>query len=210
MARRQPEAGTPTSPVRNVALDTLLLDPANARRHNRRNVDAIAASLRRFGQNGPLIVDEYNVIVVGNGTYMAMLQEGWERGDVITFTGTPAEARAFAITHNRVAELSSWDNDALADSLKLMDGPLLDVTGFTESEREKLLGVEPPPPDDSPPPDYSASKPRTLFLEYPPDVHEWLMDVINTYKTRRGIGSVADAVVALVASATRRTPPGKP
>ena len=42
--------------IRRVPLDSLHLDPANAREHGPENVDAIAASVRRFGQAEPPVV----------------------------------------------------------------------------------------------------------------------------------------------------------
>ena len=46
-------------------------DPANARTHSERNIDAIVASLRRFGQQKPIVVDSNGVVRAGNGTLVA-------------------------------------------------------------------------------------------------------------------------------------------
>ena len=45
----------PTLKIRRVPLDSLHLDPANARVHGPENLDAMAASLKRFGQAEPLV-----------------------------------------------------------------------------------------------------------------------------------------------------------
>lgn len=201
-------SGTPTMKVRNVDMETLLPDPANARKHSRKNIDAIRASLRRFGQQRALVIDRQNVIMVGNGQYEAMTLEGWERCDVVVFEGTPEEARAYAIADNRTAELAEWDTSTLVATLGTITGPLIDATGFDAADLAKLPGWgEPTPPDDEPPVPKGKPKNRTLFLEYDADTHEWLMDVIEAYKTRRGIADTATAVIALVAQATRKTPP---
>ena len=42
-------------------------DPANARHHDEISIDAIAASLRRFGQQKPIVVDPKGVVIAGNG-----------------------------------------------------------------------------------------------------------------------------------------------
>jgi hypothetical protein len=52
--------------VETVEISTLSSDPANVRRHSARNVEAVKASLRRFGQQIPLVVDAQNVVRVGN------------------------------------------------------------------------------------------------------------------------------------------------
>ena len=51
--------------IRRVALDSLHLDPANARAHGDSNMDAIEASLQRFGQAEPLVVHKETGRVIG-------------------------------------------------------------------------------------------------------------------------------------------------
>ena len=43
-------------------------DPANARKHSERNLDAIKGSLAKFGQRKPIVVDRRGRILAGNGT----------------------------------------------------------------------------------------------------------------------------------------------
>lgn len=50
--------------VEQIPIGQLYIDPANARRHPVRNLDAIKASLVRFGQQKPIGVDEKNVVRV--------------------------------------------------------------------------------------------------------------------------------------------------
>ena len=70
--------------VRRVPLDSLHLDPANARSHPQENMEAIVASLRRFGQAEPLVVQKRTGRVIGgNGRLVAMKQLGWTECDVV-------------------------------------------------------------------------------------------------------------------------------
>jgi len=59
-------------------VDEPLPDPANVRKHNERNLTAIAASLRRFGQQKPIIIDGDNIVRAGNGTLAAAKKLGWQ------------------------------------------------------------------------------------------------------------------------------------
>ena len=60
-----------------VALDTLHEDPANARTHGPENLDAIEASLRRFGQAELLVVQaETGRVIGGNGRLKVMRKLG--------------------------------------------------------------------------------------------------------------------------------------
>jgi len=51
--------------VESVSVNDLELDPNNARRHNARNIEVIANSLKTFGQRKPLVVTRDNIVVAG-------------------------------------------------------------------------------------------------------------------------------------------------
>jgi hypothetical protein len=55
----------PTLTIRRVPLDSLHLDPANAREHGPENMEAIFGSLKRFGQAEPLVVQKKAGRVIG-------------------------------------------------------------------------------------------------------------------------------------------------
>ena len=117
-------------------------DPANARKHNERNIQAIIGSLRRFGQQKPLVIDSSGVVRAGNGTLEAARQLGWETIDCVVTDLKGSDAIAYAIADNRTAELAEWDDDVLAAQLNGLladDEELLDAAGFTEEELEALL-----------------------------------------------------------------------
>jgi len=96
-------------------LDLLEDDPANPRAHPRENVDAIKASLGRFGQVLPILVRDSDCrIVAGNGTVAAMRELGWTECKVAIYDGDDAECRALSIALNRTAELADWHEDNLA------------------------------------------------------------------------------------------------
>ena len=53
-------------------LDELHLDPANARSHPDRNMEAVRASLLEFGQVEPLVIDKSGTVSGGNARLWAM------------------------------------------------------------------------------------------------------------------------------------------
>ncbi|HKX45970.1 MAG TPA: DNA methyltransferase [Planctomycetota bacterium] len=134
---------TPTAPlsISRVRLDHLVQDPANARQHGERNLDAIKGSLARFGQAEPLVVHKASRRVIGgNGRLTAMRALGWTECDVVLVDCDEVTATALGIALNRTAELAEWDLPALGrllDSLKTEDA--LDGIGFDESEIDALL-----------------------------------------------------------------------
>ena len=68
-------------------LATIHAYPHNPRR-NDHAVAAVAASIREFGFRQPIVVDEDNVIIVGNTRYKAALQLGLETVPVHGFTNS--------------------------------------------------------------------------------------------------------------------------
>ena len=64
---------TKTLAIKRVPLDSLHLDPSNARTHGTENLEAIKGSLLRFGQAEPLVVQARSRRVIGgNGRLVAM------------------------------------------------------------------------------------------------------------------------------------------
>lgn len=130
-------------------ISELTLDPNNARTHSQKNLDAIKASLLKFGQRKPIVINAKGVILAGNGTVEAAKALGW---DYIEVAATPADwdeatARAYALADNRTAELAEWDENVLAKQLlELLDEDFdIEAIGFEMPEPE----IE-PEPDDAP------------------------------------------------------------
>jgi len=104
-------------------ISDLTADPENARTHDKKNLDAIASSLEKFGQRKPIVVMPTGVILAGNGTWAAAKQLGWSE---IMVSVTPADwdyatAKAYALADNRTAELAEWDTSVLASQLIELD-----------------------------------------------------------------------------------------
>ena len=130
--------------VTKVKVSGLASDPANVRLHSQRNVDAIAASLQRFGQQKPIVIDSAGVVRAGNGTLAAAIQLGWDTVNAVKTELEGSEATAYAIADNRTAELAEWDDEALfmqLQALKDEDPQLLADCAFTETELA-LLDVD--------------------------------------------------------------------
>jgi len=153
-----------------VPTDKLKPDPSNVRKHSEKNIRAVMASLRKFGQQKPIVALKSGRVIAGNGTLEAAqrLAEGskelglrpdprWERLAVSRFANK-ADAVAYAIADNRTAELAEWHYEGLADQLRDMDDDLAGFTGFDTTEAEAIIRAwepaeeqppEPPADDDN-------------------------------------------------------------
>ena len=153
-----------------MSVNDLSNDPANARKHNDRNIEAIIASLRRFGQQKPIVIDKSNVVRAGNGTLEAARRLGWDKIDCVVTNLESSDATAYAIADNRTAELAEWDGEILAAELEsLQSDGLLEAAGFTDEELAEMLQANQPEPeiteDEVPePPAEPITKPGDLWI----------------------------------------------
>ena len=110
----------------------------NARKHADEDVSVIMRSIEEFGFNDPIgIWGPQNIIVEGHGRLMAAKKLGMKEVPCIRLDDLSDEQRrAYALAHNRTAELSVWDPDLLP--LELEDLPNYDMTefGFTSPAEE--------------------------------------------------------------------------
>lgn len=138
-----------------VACDALHNDPANVRKHGQRNLDAIKASLSRFGQQRPILANRDGVVIAGNGTLMAARALGWKDIKVVRTNLSGTEATAYAIADNRTAELAEWDEEALAvqmAAIAIDDEALAEACGFDEKEMAAMGPAPEVVEDDVPEP----------------------------------------------------------
>lgn len=149
--------------IKKKNLDELAPDPANPRAHPDVNMEAIMASLRRFGQAEPLVVQVgTNRIIAGHGRLAAMRKLGWREADVVELDVTSMDAAALGIALNRSAELAEWDDATLSTILQELDAAgALEGVGYSHEEMQDLAAQvaddamgdadedsAPAPPDD--------------------------------------------------------------
>lgn len=120
-----------------ISLSDLIPDPQNARKHDRQNIMAIAASLQQFKQRKPIVVDADGIIRAGNGTYLAAVELGWESLLAIRWNDLKdAEAKGYALADNKTGDLSSFIPSMLDSILEevIEAGIPLESMGFDEPE----------------------------------------------------------------------------
>lgn len=128
----------------------------NAKIHDEANVEAIRASIRRFGMCDPIGVwtnPQGEVeIVEGHGRKMALEAEGYEVADVIFLDHlTDEERRAYALAHNQTTLMSDFDLDILEAELDLLADFDMGDFGFDVAEEtEPVEVVEDEVPEDAP------------------------------------------------------------
>jgi hypothetical protein len=152
-----------------VPLKDLKPDPANARKHNAKNIQAIKDSFEKFGQQKPIVALKDGTVIAGNGTLEALQELGWTKCAVVRFDmKDKAMATAYALADNQTTDLSSWDEEALAASLKSIQVEIptfnLGTIGFNQGDVLKLLGGNDKPIEGTLPlPRKTDIKPGDIF-----------------------------------------------
>jgi len=120
-------------------INELTPDPNNARAHDETNLKAIEGSLREFGQRKPIVVDQHQVIVAGNGTVEAAKRLGWDSIEAVRIPAdwNADQIKAFALADNRTAELATWNVKELTNQLIEIELNNFDIK-FLNFKQEKI------------------------------------------------------------------------
>ena len=104
----------------------------NARKHAPHDIDAIIASIEKFGFSDPIgIWSDKNIIVEGHGRQIAAIQMGMSEVPCIRLDHmTDEQRRAYALAHNKTAELSEWDFSKLEEELAHLEIESIDMSAF--------------------------------------------------------------------------------
>ena len=128
--------------VKYLSVNDLVPYANNPRTHSEKQVTQVASSIKEFGFNNPILIDEGKGIIAGHGRLAAAKKLKLESVPTITLEGlTEAQRKAYVIADNKLTENSEWDYDLLTvevERLKELDFDL-DLTGFDDDELEVLL-----------------------------------------------------------------------
>lgn len=154
----------------------------NAKKHPKKQVEQVAASIKEFGMNQPIVVDKQGVIIVGHGRYEALQSLGMEvlPEYVKVVDLTEEQAAAYRLADNKLNE-SDWDMTLVIEELKGLSPEMLDLTGF-----EKDLIIEADEQDDEVP--QTPEEPRSKLG----DLYE-----IGGHRVLCGDSTDLDAILAL-------------
>lgn len=113
----------------------------NARTHDEEQIKKIQSSIREFGFINPVIIDDKNNIIAGHGRVQAALKEGIKEVPCIRESHlSEYQKKAYILAGNKLAELSGWDFEILANELEELKNSEIDIDmlGFDEKELLEL------------------------------------------------------------------------
>ena len=110
----------------------------NPRKISDKAVDKVALSLKEFGWQQPIVVDENNIIIAGHTRHKAAEKLGFREVPVFKAVGLSEEkVKAYRFMDNRSHEETAWDWDlAVKEISELIDKNQIDeqLLGFYEGE----------------------------------------------------------------------------
>ncbi len=182
-----------------VHIDEIAAHPKNARKHPAKQLKQLENSIKAFGNNTPIIIDESRKILCGHARFEVLQRLGNTEIPTISIGHlSEAQKRAFMIADNKIAENAVWDEELLITELNYLAQLDVDVevdlTGFSMGEIDILLGAADQPVSEDPPPpppdlDNTVTQPGDIWQLGP---HRIICGdcrseyVVNTLMDRRG------------------------
>lgn len=137
----------------------------NARHNDGEATEKVAASIKAFGFQQPILVDDNNIIITGHTRLKAALSLGIDTIPIAHAVNlTDEQIKAYRLADNRVAEYSTWDSELLNIELSQFER----IWQRPDFYIEKLLEF-----DSALAPDFS------LYLDMPIAMQVW-----NIYRSR--------------------------
>ena len=130
--------------IEKINIDRLIPYARNPR-NNKASVSKVASSIKEYGWQQPIVVDNEMVVIAGHTRLLAAQQLGLNEVPVhIAANLTTEQIKAYRLADNRIAEDSEWDESLLALELAELESLDfdLDLTGFTPNELNDLLARE--------------------------------------------------------------------
>ena len=120
-------------------LDDLKHPEKNVRIHSEQQIRELKRSLEKFGQTRALVVDENNVILIGNGLYEAMVSLGYQEASVYVKTElSENDKKKLMIADNKTYALGIDNLDTLNEFLEELQGGL-DIPGYDEEILQQMV-----------------------------------------------------------------------
>ena len=111
----------------------------NIRIHTEKQLEEFERSVRMFGQIRPIVVDEKNTILAGNGLYETLLRMGEEQALVYKYDDlTESQKKKLMIADNKIFSLGIENLDTLNEFLEELNGDL-DIPGFDEEILKQMV-----------------------------------------------------------------------
>lgn len=138
--------------VKNIPIGEIVPYARNAKKHDKRQIDNVAESIRQYGFVQPVVIDRDGVIVIGHCRVLAAKKLGMEAVPCVCVDDlTPEQVNALRLVDNKTNE-SDWDMDLLSMELPEIDLSAFDFDwGLTVDDPAEIVEDEAPEVSDEAP-----------------------------------------------------------
>lgn len=125
--------------VITMKLTDLIKPEKNVRLHTEQQLKEFRRSVEMFGQIRPIVIDEKNVIMAGNGLYDTLVSMGKDTAEVYRYDNlTENQKKKLMIADNKIFSLGIENLDTLNSFLEDLNGDL-DIPGFDEEILKQMV-----------------------------------------------------------------------
>lgn len=129
--------------IETVNISELKAYSQNPKNHPEKQIQQIAASIKEFGFNNPVLTDENNEIIAGHGRLEAAKILQLNTVPVIRLSHlSEAQKRAYRLADNKIAENGGWNTELLRLEISELEQICNDfditITGFEDVEIDVL------------------------------------------------------------------------
>ena len=131
--------------VKNIPIGEIVPYARNAKKHDKRQIDNVAESIRQYGFVQPVVIDRDGVIVIGHCRVLAAKKLGMEAVPCVCVDDlTPEQVNALRVVDNKSAEDgAAWDFDMLSMELPEIDLSAFDFDwDFQDTDETELTNEE--------------------------------------------------------------------
>lgn len=125
--------------ITKMKLSELIRPEKNVRIHTEQQLREFRRSVTMFGQIRPIVIDENNVILAGNGLYETLVAMGRDTADVYRYDNlTENQKKKLMIADNKIFSLGIENLETLNCFLEDLQGDL-DIPGFDEEILKQMV-----------------------------------------------------------------------
>ena len=134
--------------ITNKRIADIIPYAANAKKHDKRQINNVAESIKQYGFVQPIVIDRDGVIVIGHCRALAAKKLGMEEVPCVCVDElTPEQVNALRLVDNKSNE-SDWDYDLLADEIPSLDLSAFDFDWGLPEITEEVIEDEAPEVDE--------------------------------------------------------------
>ncbi len=128
--------------IEKINIDKIKPYENNAKLHPPEQIEQIKKSIKEFGNNDPIAIDENNVIIEGHGRYQALKGLGFKEIEVIRLSHlNEQQKKAYILAHNKLTMNTGFDFNMLSLELDSIDDFDMSDFGFEidfEKENQRI------------------------------------------------------------------------